>query len=125
MAWRMAVLSVRLFSLCESSARFTCADSSAASAASFRLSLFAADDHETQLTSDALVLQRVDERVQADVEISQEHRRVVADHQGCGLHRVGDDQEESIVWEPADDERDTDDEHGFDDVPLDTFRLSL
>jgi len=113
--------------MCHSRTSFLCF-TGVGSATSWCLSSctrFAADSETRQLTFDALVFQSVDERVRAYVQISQEHRWIIPNRQVGSLHRIGQDQEENVVREPANDESHADYNHGLNDVPLDTFRLSL
>lgn len=63
-------------------------------------------------------------RLTTDVQVDEEHRRVVADRQIGSLHRVRENHEVDVVRAPADEERQADNDHRLDDVPLDSLRMS-
>jgi len=81
----------------------------------------AADHQTSQCLFHSVMLDGIDERVHADVQVGQGH---------CGVETVAlitqmDKDKEYMYWEPADDDCSADDYHRLDDVPLDSFGFHL
>ena len=85
----------------------------------------AADNHTSQDAPDAIVFGGVDKRVHRYIYVRQTQRNEVSGDKFTGLPHVFNHHHVDAQRKPANDEKRADDDHGFDDVPLDSFGLGL